>query len=267
MTDLLDAKQPAAATVVKRSPWWLELVLVAGVYWVYSWVADRAPRHNPLHNGRSILSLEKTLHLDVEYTLNRAWTTHGHGLIVFGNLYYDLMHFIVPVGTLLWVYFYRHDIYRRLRTPLLLVSLAALAVFWLWPTAPPRLLTGLGIYDTIARVHTLGGGGSHGMTASENPFGALPSLHVAWATWAAYAVWTTTRSALWRSLLALNVVVMAFMVIATGNHWVADVVAGFGGLFASVAVTVLLGVAWQRWRPQPVSATERVPASIDDARR
>ena len=71
----------------------------------------------------------------------------------------------------------------------MVVSLAALAVFWLWPTAPPRLLPELGIYDTIARVHTLGGGGSHGMTAAENPFGALPSLHVAWATWSCYAVW------------------------------------------------------------------------------
>jgi hypothetical protein len=267
VTDLLDAPEPEAATVLKRSPWWLELMLIAGGYWVYSWVADRAPRRNPLHNGRSILSLEKTLHVDFERTLNHAWTSHGRGLIVFGNLYYDLMHFVVPVGALLWVYFYRHEAYRRLRTPLLIVSLAAMAVFWLWPTAPPRLLPELGIYDTIARVHTLGGGGSHGMTASENPYGALPSLHIAWATWAAYAVWSTTRSVLWRFLLALNVAVMAFMVIATGNHWVTDVVAGFTGLFASVALSVLLGVAWRRWRPEPVSATEPVAASIDDARR
>jgi hypothetical protein len=267
VTDLLDPPEPSAASVIKRSPWWLELVLVAGVYWVYSWVADRAPRHNPLHNGRSILSLEKTLHVNIEYTLNHDWTSHGRDLIVFGNLYYDLMHFIVPVGGLLWVYFYRHETYRRLRTPLLIVSLAALAVFWLWPTAPPRLLPELGIYDTIARVHTLGGGGSHGMTASENPFGALPSLHVAWATWAAYAVWSGTPSRLWRTLLAVNVAVMAFMVIATGNHWVVDVVAGFAGLFASVAITELLHRLWLRWHPQPVSATEPVPASIDDARR
>ena len=28
----------------RREPWWLELILVAGVYWIYSWVADQAPR-------------------------------------------------------------------------------------------------------------------------------------------------------------------------------------------------------------------------------
>ncbi|MDX6206754.1 MAG: hypothetical protein QOF39_2811 [Frankiales bacterium] len=262
-----DAPQPAA-TVAKRSPWWLELVLIAGVYWVYSWVADQAPREDPLQHARSILSLERTLHVNIEYTLNHAWTSHGRDLIVFGNLYYDLMHFIVPVGALLWVYFFRHETYRRLRTPLLLVSIAALAVFWLWPTAPPRLLPELGIYDTIARVHTLGGGGSHGMTAAENPFGALPSLHIAWATWAAYAVWSGTRQVLWRALLVANVLVMSFMVMATGNHWVTDVVAGAAGVGLSVLISYGAAWAWdRRSSPPAVSATDPVPASIDDARR
>ena len=265
--DLADVAEPPAAEVVKRSPWWLELILIAVVYEVYSWVADRAPRGPALHNGRQILAFERTWHLTLEHRLNHFWTSHGRGLIVFGNLYYDLMHFVVPVGTLLWVFFYRHAIYRRVRTPLLLVSLAALAVFWLWPTAPPRLLPELGLYDTIARVHTLGGGGSHGMTASEDPFAAMPSLHVAWASWACYAVWSSTRSVLWRTLLALNVAIMAFMVLATGNHWVSDVLAGFSGLWACVGVTALLMWGWQRRTSATVSAREPVPASIDDARR
>ena len=84
------------------------------------------------------------------------------------------------------------------------------------------------------------------MTASEDPFAAMPSLHVAWATWSAYAVWSSTRSVLWRTLLALNVCTMALLVVATGNHWVSDVIAGFSGLFASVGLTWLIVWAWRR---------------------
>ncbi|BEP14996.1 hypothetical protein acdb102_33070 [Acidothermaceae bacterium B102] len=264
---MVDLAEPATETRERRAPWWFEAVLIGGSYLIYSWVADRAPRDRALSNGRSILSFEKSTHLNIERTLNDLWTSHGHSLIVAGNLYYDLMHFIVPVGTLLWVYFFRHDFYRRVRTPLLIVSLIALAVFWLWPTAPPRLIPELGLYDTIARVHTLGGGGSHGMTAAENPFASLPSLHVAWATWSAYAIWTSTRDVFWRCLLALNVVVMSFLVVATGNHWISDVIAGAGGVAVSVGFAYAVTSAWRASRRPPVSATEPVPASIDDARR
>ena len=267
VTRMANVAELPAEEEKRRAPWWFEIVLIAGIYLIYSWVADRAPRDAAVDHGRSILRFEKSLHVNIEHTFNHLWTTHGRGLIVFGNLYYDLMHFIVPVGALVWVYFFRHQVYRRVRTPLLIVSLIALAVFWLWPTAPPRLLPELGLYDTIARVHTLGGGGSHGITASENPFASLPSLHVAWATWAAYAVWTASRNAVLRALVALNVIVMSFLVVATGNHWVSDVVAGATGVLVSVLLSYGAVSIWRALQPRPVSATEPVPASIDDARR
>jgi membrane-associated phospholipid phosphatase len=264
---MMSESRRSTPTFVKRAPWWIELGLLFGGYLVYSAVADRAPRGAAISHGRSMLRFEKDLRINIEQSLNSWWTSLGHTLIVLGNQYYDLMHFIVPVGTLLWVYFFKHDFYRRVRTPLVVVSLAALAVFWLYPTAPPRLIPELGLYDTIARVHTLGGGGSHGMTAAENPFAALPSLHMAWATWSCYAVWTSTRSRLWRALLALNVAIMAFLVVATGNHWVSDVLAGMSGVGLSVLLSYAVTAAWQSPRPHPVSADTADPASIIDARR
>src|ERR1700712_880568 len=128
---MADLAEPSAKTVARRASWWLEIVFLGAGYLVYGWVADRAPRDRALANGRSILSFEKSTHIGIEHWLNQHWTTHGRDLIVAGNLYYDLMHFIVPVGTLLWVYFFRHEFYRRVRTPLVIVSLVALAVFWL----------------------------------------------------------------------------------------------------------------------------------------
>jgi hypothetical protein len=270
MPDVAGPAEPAEPSMQgddRRAPWWYEVVLIAGSYLIYSWVADRAPRDAAVAHGRSILSTEKAEHLNIEHWLNHLWTTHGRGLMVFGNLYYDLMHFIVPLGALLWVYFFRQQVYRRVRTPVLVVSLIALAMFWLWPTAPPRLIPELGLYDTIANVHTLGGGGAHGITASENPFASLPSLHVAWATWAAYAVWTATRGVVLRTVVAVNLVVMSFLVVATGNHWVWDVLAGIGGVPVSVVLSYGAVSIWRAQQRQRVSARQRVAASIDDARR
>src|SRR4051794_28513960 len=124
--------EPTPGRQKRREPWWLELVLIGVVYWIYSWVADKAPRDLAVHNGLKILSFERALGIDIEKSLNSWWVSGGHSVVVFGNLYYDLMHFMVPVATLLWVFIARHEIYARVRTPLLIVSLGALLVFWLW---------------------------------------------------------------------------------------------------------------------------------------
>ena len=69
-------------------------------------------------------------------------------------------------------------LYVQLRT-LLFVSLAiALIVYVAFPTAPPRLVPGLGIADTVGLA-----GHDTGSFAGVrfNPYAAMPSLHVGWS--------------------------------------------------------------------------------------
>jgi membrane-associated phospholipid phosphatase len=54
----------------------------------------------------------------------------------------------------------------------------------------------------------------------------MPSLHVAWAVWAAVAVWPLLRRRWSKSALIVYPALMVLAVIVTANHWVLDAVAG-----------------------------------------
>ena len=85
--------------------------------------------------------------------------------------------------------------------------------------APPRLLPGAGFVDSVAAA---GFGSSHGVSHADL-YGALPSLHLAWATWVAVTGLTLTRRRLPRLLLAAYPILTAIVVIGTANHYVLDV--------------------------------------------
>jgi hypothetical protein len=67
--------------------------------------------------------------------------------------FYATLHFIVTAGVLVWLYRRHPDSYRTARQVLVIATVACLVGFWLCPTAPPRLMPGSGIRDTLADVH------------------------------------------------------------------------------------------------------------------
>jgi len=238
-----DEHAGAGATIstVKRVRFWVELLLVGVGYYVYSLIADRAPRTvgAAFARTRELRRLEADLHVGVERALNTCWAG-DHLRMVLGNLYYDGAHFLAPGIVLVWLALKHREAYRPLRSVLLVTSLIGLAVFWLYPVAPPRLLPGAGFVDTVATVKTFGGGGSHGLTSAENPFAAMPSLHVAWATWSALCVALLARRTWVRLLVWLHPIGTVFIIMATGNHLLADAVGGVAALGLAVGLVVVL---------------------------
>jgi len=228
-------------STVKRVRLWIELLLVGVGYYVYSLIADRAPRtvDAAFARTRELRRLEADLHVGVEHTLN-TWWAGDHLRMVLGNLYYDGAHFLAPGIVLVWLALRHREAYRPLRSVLLVTSLIGLAVFWLYPVAPPRLLPGAGFIDTVATVKTFGGGGSHGLSSSENPFAAMPSLHVAWAAWAALCVALVARRTWVRIVVWLHPIGTVFIIMATGNHLLADAVGGAAALGLGVWLVVVL---------------------------
>ena len=69
----------------------------------------------------------------------------------------------------------------------------------------------------------------HGPDRLVNLYAAMPSLHVAWATWCAVAVITVTRSR-WRHLAWLYPWVTVLVVLASANHFLLDAAGGLGVL-------------------------------------
>lgn len=207
-----------------------EISLLAGCLLAYSavrlaavderWVADR--------NAEAILGFERLLHLDVEASVNAA-LGRVPALEVLASYWYAGLHYTVTPLALFLVYRLRRDRYRTMRTALLLPTAIALIGYVLLPTAPPRLLGGY--TDTLLATSDLGwwsgeGSAVRGAASAVNQFAAMPSMHVGWALWCSLVFWQLARGRTHRALAASYAVLTTVVVVATGNHWVLDVVAG-----------------------------------------
>lgn len=185
-------------------------------------------------DARHVLALESWLHVDVERPLN-AWLAQDLTAQWLASWYYQLMHLTVTLGVLVWLYLGRPRAYRPARNALVLVNALGLVVFWLLPVAPPRLLPGFvdsgvvtGVTQNVAHV-------------APDLYAAMPSLHVAWATWVVMQVWSAVQSRAARGLAATHGVLTVLVVVLTANHFVLDVAAG-----AAVAVLAVVAVTAPR---------------------
>ncbi len=187
-------------------------------------------------NARALQSVEHRLHLDIELATNR-WLTGREALIVPAVLVYRL-YYAVLLGVLLWVFLRHVDVYPHVRRVFVAMTGLALLVFWALPMSPPRFALA-GVVDIVADHDLLGSQTSRDV----HNFSAMPSLHVGWSAWAAYAAWYALRRAHPRGALLAWVfpMVMVADVLATGNHYLLDVVGSAVLLAASIAVARVCG--------------------------
>jgi hypothetical protein len=209
----------------------VQALIVAWLCWVYDAITNLAPLrlHAALTHAEGLLSVERSLHIDPELALDR-WLAHHHTLALIASDYYDNAHFVVTLGLLGWLWCQRADLYRRLRTSLVLVNLLGFIVFWRYPVAPPRMLASDGFKDVVASTHAFGGWHTGALASHANQVAAMPSLHIAWAVWCALAVWQIAERLWVRWLGVLYACLTTLAVLATGNHFVLDVVGGLGAM-------------------------------------
>jgi hypothetical protein len=145
------------------------------------------------------------------------------GLIGTLGVLYLTLHLSVTGVYLLWLHRRRPDAFPFVRTTLLIASALALIGFLAFPTAPPRYAA-LGIADTISS------GGvdmNHGLISSlYNPFAAVPSMHVCYAVIVGASLVRYGRRSAARAVGVAYPALVLFVVVATGNHFLVDAVAG-----------------------------------------
>ncbi len=176
----------------------------------------------------------------------QRWLIDNPSVAQIANGYYGLVHFPITIGTLVWLYANRRSIYRITRTVLTLVTIAGIGLAFMFPLAPPRLLTDSGFIDVAARF----GQSVYGEpgTDAANQFAAMPSLHVGWAIVIAFALVAASRSPI-RWLWLLHPLVTTLVVVGTANHYWSD------GIIAAILVVLALPVATRvdrRHRQRPV---------------
>jgi hypothetical protein len=235
-----------------------EMALLFGLYalWQLAGSLAHANVARAIPRGRSIWNVERVLGLPSETAAQRAVLPHPL-LVQAADLYYDILHFPVLIGCLIWLYFWHREHYRKTRTVLVLVTGASLVIQLLLPVAPPRLIGDTGLVDT-AMVYHQSVYGSFGLDAAQ--MSAMPSVHVAWAMIVAVAVITTVRSQ-WRWLTAGYPVLTTLVVVVTANHyWLDCVVAA-----ALVAVAVVVRGAVARGWDAATARPEPSPAGVSAA--
>ena len=222
---------------------------------MYDAITNLAPLrlHLALGNAWGVLHLEQSLHIDPELGLDR-WLSAHHTLALIVSDYYDNAHFVVTLALLGWLWWRRADIYRPLRSSLVLVNVIGFLVFWLYPLAPPRMLTAYGFTDVVASSHAFGSWHTGALASQANQLAAMPSLHIAWAAWCALVLWRLSERRWVRFGAVAYPVLTTLAVLATANHFVLDVLAGL----LTLALAVGLVTAWPRFRRRPRGAVAHV---------
>jgi membrane-associated phospholipid phosphatase len=75
----------------------------------------------------------------------------------------------------------------------------------------------------------------------------MPSLHIAWAAWSAFAVWQVFRHRRGAVVVFVYPVMTALAVMSTANHFLSDVVAGALTLVLATVIADRGHGLWNRW--------------------
>lgn len=182
-------------------------------------------------NGRHILNLEQSLHIDWESSLQGQALVHGW-LTTLANWTYIWGFWPSLIGAAAFLYTRHRDDYVRLRNAVFISGLMGFVVFALVPVAPPRLVDPR-VVDTIQ--DSAGWYRAILPVRFTDQFAAMPSLHVGWSVLVGLAV---ARALGGRAAYVLGLLfptAMALAVVVTANHYVLDVLVG-----VTVALVALL---------------------------
>lgn len=188
--------------------------------------SDRDPAR-AFANGDRVFHLELRLTSKLYELTIEQFVQQRHWLAQLVSWTYWNSEFTVVGLALLWVYIARHDAFIRFRNSILLANVLGLFGYIFMPMAPPRLL-GLGFVNA----HRDGL-----ITLAANPYAAMPSLHACDSLIVGIVLFNQTRHWWMKLFWAIWPAWVWFAVVATGNHFWLDCVAGM--FVALVAMSVI----------------------------
>jgi hypothetical protein len=240
----------------RRPRLWVEILLVGASYWTYSLIRNAVPeqRAQALRDADWVWRLEHTFGIAVEETVNHA-ANSVTWLIIGMNYYYATLHFVMTLGVLVWLYRWHPGRYAAARLVLFVTTGVALAGYYLFPLAPPRLMSGGHFVDTVLVHHTWGSMASGDLKNMSNQYAAMPSMHIGWSLWCGLTIFALASVPWVRVLGLLYPALTLLVIVATANHFWLDAVGGLLCLAFGFAVARL----W--YGSLPYSLPAAAPAS------
>lgn len=216
---------------------WRDFWLQFAIFWSFyvAYEASRTlaspDRYVAVRNALDVVRAQQILGIDLEQNVQQ-WAMDSPSIVMsIANWTYFNCQFSITYALLLFIYFRRNHAFYFIRNALLATSFAALLGYVLLPTAPPRMLGGLGFVDTLNQTAVNHNSGIVAWFA--NPYAAMPSLHTAYAVIIGCAGILVFAHPLLKLVWALYPGLVVFSIIATANHWFLDATVGaFVALFA-----------------------------------
>jgi membrane-associated phospholipid phosphatase len=236
-----------------------QLLLFGAAYLAYSVVRGlvQGRAGAAFQHARELIQAERSLHMFIEPSV-QGWLSGSHLVMDLLSWIYVNAQTSVTVAALVFLYVRYNRSFYFVRNMLMIAMVLALIGYTIFPTAPPRFLPEWGFVDSVsdfAKVrlelaHNAGGA----TTTLTNIYAAVPSMHVAFALLIAWPLARLVRPRALRVLWALYPFVIAFVIIATANHFLLDAV--LGALTAATSAYCAHWLARARprvWRFSPAS--------------
>ncbi|MBI2766973.1 MAG: phosphatase PAP2 family protein [Chloroflexi bacterium] len=236
-----------------------EAVLVVIAFLVYFLIRGMVVNHasTAYANADDVIALERRLGIYRELAM-QGWILPHYSLIKVMNWIYFWGHMPVVIVFAIWLFVFHRRTYSRMRNAFLASGAIAVVIYALYPVAPPRLLAGTGIVDTMALYDRVGYNAQE-VRAFVNPYAAVPSLHFGWSLLLGLAIAVVARQWILRVFGVLWPVAMFFAIVLTGNHFVLDAVAGAIVSFAGFGIGFFIDRAWRARFGDESEAVEAPP--------
>ena len=230
-----------------------QVLLLVGAYLLYGVVrlavhgGAYEPGYRPFGDAMQIIHLERVLHIFIEPAIQN-WALGKHWLMDAADWIYLNAHLALTGGVVAYIYVRRNGSFYLLRNTFLIAMAIALLGYWLYPTAPPRLMPEWGFTDAIKQFTgvTAERGAS---SAVLNLYAAVPSMHVCFAILAGWSMMKVSPRRAAKVAWSLYPLLITFVVVVTGNHYLMDVFLGALTAWASVVLArrLLPRVGLAKW--------------------
>ncbi len=211
---------------IKISGGFRELIIIGLIYGVYRIASGSIPNTegNAIHNSYRVVDVERFLKIFVETNFQSLFLGNAF-LVGLVNVLYTICYYPALFSFGFWAFIRHREQYYVVRNVFVVSAFIAFLSFTFFPTAPPRMLTELGFVDTMRQYGTVDYSSSAARALS-NPYAAMPSLHMGWTLLIGIATVYIARQWWLKVVGAMVPLSMLVAIIATGNHFILDAVAG-----------------------------------------
>jgi membrane-associated phospholipid phosphatase len=209
------------------------LLLVDLAYETVRGLAD-GQKATAFAHGQTIIDLERSTHTFFEPGL-QAFFLPAQWVVDFANQVYMNSQFAVVLTFFFWLYFFRNESFYFVRNMFTISMGLALIGYALYPTAPPRMYPEHGFVDTMVSYASV----NHDSALAKafiNPYAAVPSMHCAFALMVGATGFKVCRHWAPKALWACWPLLIAWVVIVTGNHYWIDIALGWMVAIASALI-------------------------------